>query len=103
VRWSPFLLRERGNHFIFPTPRNINGKCRNNPDHVDDFDNDVIAIQEEHKAHLAGWAAASVNNSAMLVATALVQPVEPVLRNRIFTSSGFPLWLQWDHVHFVVS
>jgi hypothetical protein len=53
-----------------------------------------------HKKLLEGWALEHNLNFGMVDATELVDPVEPVLRNRL-THGGIPLWTMWDPVHLV--
>ncbi len=90
---------------VAPIPRYVTSRCCNNSSHVenyenDDFESDIIAGIEMHKKLLDWWAMEHNLNFGIVDATELVDPVEPVLRNRV-THGGIPLWTVWDPVHLV--
>jgi hypothetical protein len=91
---------------VAPIPRYVTSKCCNNQNHVDNYDSEdfefeITAGIAMHKKLLEGWAVEHNLNFGLIDATELVDPVEPVLRNRQ-THSGIPLWTTWDPVHLVV-
>jgi hypothetical protein len=90
---------------ISPIPRYVTGKCCDGNSHVenydsDDFESEIIIGLEQQKRLLEIWAAEHQLNYKIIDATELVDPVEPILRNRV-TRSGIPLWSTWDPVHLV--
>jgi hypothetical protein len=90
---------------IAPVPRYVTSRCCDNSSHVENYENedfeaDIIAGIEVHKKLLEGWAMEHNLNFGIIDATELVDPVEPVLRNRV-TNCGIPLWTVWDPVHLV--
>jgi hypothetical protein len=90
---------------IAPIPRYITGKCCDDNNHVDNYDNDdfeteVINGLEQQKRLLDVWASEHKMCYRIIDATELVDPVEQILRNRV-TRSGIPLWSMWDPVHLV--
>jgi hypothetical protein len=90
---------------VAPVPRYVTSRCCNNSSHVENYENEdfeaeIIVGIELHKKLLEGWAMEHSLNFDMVDATELVDPVEPVLRNRV-THGGIPLWTVWDPVHLV--
>jgi hypothetical protein len=90
---------------ISPIPRFVTGKCCDDNNHVenydsDDFETEIINGLEQQKRLLELWASEHHLNYKIIDATELVDPVEPILRNRV-TRSGIPLWSTWDPVHLV--
>jgi hypothetical protein len=88
---------------ISPIPRYITGKCCDDNNHVENYDNDdfeteIINGLEQQKRLLDVWAAEHKLCYRIVDATELVDPVEPILRNRV-TRTGIPLWSMWDPVH----
>jgi hypothetical protein len=88
---------------ISPIPRYITGKCCDDNNHVknydnDDFETEIINGLEQQKRLLDVWAAEHQLCYRIVDATELVDPVEPILRNRV-TRTGIPLWSMWDPVH----
>ncbi len=90
---------------ISPIPRYVTGKCCDDNSHVenydsDDFETEIISGLDQQKRLLEVWATEHQMNYTIIDATELVDPVEPILRNRV-TRSGIPLWSTWDPVHLV--
>ncbi len=90
---------------ISPIPRYVTGKCCDDNNHVenynsDDFEIEIINGLEQQKRLLDVWAAEHQLCYRIVDATELVDPVEPILRNRV-TRTGIPLWSTWDPVHLV--
>jgi hypothetical protein len=90
---------------ISPIPRYVTGKCCDDNNHVENYDSDDFEIKiingpEHQKRLLDVWAAEHQLCYRIVDATELVDPVEPILRNRV-TRSGIPLWSTWDPVHLV--
>jgi hypothetical protein len=90
---------------IAPIPRYVTSRCCDNNSHVEnyeseDFEAEIIAGVENHKKLLEGWAMEHNLSFGIIDATELVDPVEPILRNRV-TTGGIPLWTMWDPVHLV--
>jgi hypothetical protein len=88
---------------ISPIPRYITGKCCDDNNHVENYDNDdfeteIINGLEQQKRLLDVWAAEHQLCYRIVDVTELVDPVEPILRNRV-TRTGIPLWSMWDPVH----
>ncbi len=88
---------------VVPLPRYMVGKCCTNPDHIDnfekaDYEDDLLDAQEQHIKILLVWGAASNLNSDMIDPSAIVHPMEPLLRRRL-TSGIAPPWCQGDPVH----
>jgi hypothetical protein len=90
---------------ISPIPRYVTGKCCDDNNHVenydsDDFEMEIINGLEHQKRLLDVWAGEHHLCYRIVDATELVDPVDPILRNRV-TRSGIPLWSTWDPVHLV--
>jgi hypothetical protein len=90
---------------ISPIPRFVTGKCCDDNNHVENYDSDdfiteIINGLEQQKRLLEVWASEHQLNYKIVDATELVDPIEPILRNRV-TRSGIPLWSTWDPVHLV--
>ncbi len=66
----------------------------------DDFETEIINGLEQQKRLLDVWAAEHQLCYRIVDATELVDPVEPILRNRVMRT-GIPLWSIWDPVHLV--
>ncbi len=66
----------------------------------DDFEMEIITGLENQKRLLDVWASEHKLCYRIVDATELVDPVDPILRNRV-TRSGIPLWSTWDPVHLV--
>ncbi len=84
-------------------PRYITKKCCEDPCHTenyncDDFEFEFISGIETHKRLQESWAHDLSMNYAIVDATELADPAEPILRNRT-TREGIPLWSNWDPVH----
>ncbi len=90
---------------VAPILRYVTSKCCNNENHVDNYNSEefkfeIIVGIEMQKSLLEGWATKLNLNFCLIDATELVDPVDPVLRNRQ-TRSGIPLWTTWDLAHLV--
>jgi hypothetical protein len=90
---------------ISPIPRYVTGKCCDDNNHVENYNSDDFEIKiinglEQQKRLLDVWAAEHQLSYRIVDATELVDPVEPILRNRV-TRTGIPLWSTWDPVHLV--
>jgi hypothetical protein len=48
---------------------------------------------------LGGWATAKGLEFSMMDPTAIVNPTEPLLRNRVTSSGGDSIWCTGDPVH----
>ncbi len=88
---------------VVPIPRYITGKCCADPKHIEnfervDFEDDLLEAQEQHRRILATWGAGCGLNFDIIDPSAIVHPMEPLLRRRL-TSGGAPLWCQGDPVH----
>ncbi len=88
---------------ICPVPRYVSEKCCNNPAHIEnhsnaDFDEEISEYQEQHRRVLVGWATARGLDFSVMDPTAIVNPTEPLLRNRT-TSGGDSIWCSGDPVH----
>jgi hypothetical protein len=88
---------------ICPTPRYVVGKCCNEPNHIDNFNNsdygdDLTEFQDQHRRLLGGWGVATGLNFDILDLTAVVGPAEPILGKRT-TSGGASIWADRDNVH----
>jgi hypothetical protein len=82
--------------YVSPIPRYVTGKCCDSADHVenydgDDFESEIISGIESQKRLLDFWASEHQLSYRIVDATELVDPVDPILRNRV-TRSGIPLW-----------
>jgi hypothetical protein len=99
------MLKIQTRHFGFANPRYVTGKCCDSADHVenydgDDFESEIISGIESKKRLLDFWASEHQLSYRIVDATELVDPVDPILRNRV-TRSGIPLRSTWDPVHLV--
>jgi hypothetical protein len=86
-----------------PIPRYVVGKCCADPNHNEnfekaDFEDDLLDAQEQHRRILSAWGAAGGLNFDIIDPSAIVHPMEPLLRRRL-TSGDAPLWCQGDPVH----
>jgi hypothetical protein len=77
-----------------PTPRYVLEKCCNDPAHIEnhssmDFDDEIVEYQEQHRHVLGGWATTRGLEFCIMDPTAIVNPTEPLLRNRV-TSAAAP-------------
>jgi hypothetical protein len=85
------------------TPRYVLEKCCNDPAHIEnhssmDFDDEIVEYQEQHRRVLGGWATTRGLEFCIMDPTAIVNPTEPLLRNRV-TSGGSSIWCAGDPVH----
>jgi hypothetical protein len=88
---------------ICPVPRYVLEKCCNDPSHIEnhsnvDFDEEISEYQEQHRRVLVGWATSKGLDFTVMDPTAIVNPTEPLLRNRT-TSGGTSIWCTGDPVH----
>jgi hypothetical protein len=81
---------------ICPVPRYVLEKCCNDPAHIEnhsnmDFDEEITEYQEQNRRVLVGWATTRGLDFSVMDPTAIVNPTEPLLRNRT-TSGGTSIW-----------
>jgi hypothetical protein len=88
---------------VVPIPRYVVGKCCADPKHIEnfekaDFEDDLLEAQDQHRRILTTWGAACGLNFNIIDPSAIVHPMEPLLRRRL-TSGGASLWCHGDPVH----
>ncbi len=72
---------------VAPIPCYVTSKCCDNECHVDNYNGEdfkfkIVTGIEMHKRLLEGWATELMLNYCLIDATELVDPVDPILRNR---------------------
>jgi hypothetical protein len=87
---------------VCTTPRYVLEKCRNDPNHIDNFNNDdygddLTDFQDQHRRLLGGWGVSLGLNFDILDLTAVAGPVEPTLGKRT-TNTGASIWSEGDSV-----
>jgi hypothetical protein len=58
-----------------------------------------VEYQEQHRHVLGEWATAKGLEFSMMDPTAIVNPTEPLLQNRVTSSGGDSIWCTGDPVH----
>jgi hypothetical protein len=92
---------------VAPIPHFVTSKCCEDQGHVEnydkeDFEGEIVSGIDMHGRllELEAWAHEHKLNCGVMDPTELVDPVDPVLRNRL-TRSGIPLWTPWEPVYLV--
>jgi hypothetical protein len=90
---------------VAPIPCYVTSKCCYNECNVenhngDDFEFEIVSGTDMQNRLHEVWANGYQLRYRIIDTTELVDPVDPVLRNRL-TRSGIPLWTPWDPVHLV--